>query len=47
MISLIKSIPLISKLCLFALTFLTFLGLFPMKYLKGEMYYCDIDSSLL
>ena len=37
---------LILTLCLFALSFLIFMGLFPLKYLKGRFYKCmsvDID----
>ena len=40
-ISLIRSLPFILYLIIFAFSFLLFMAMFPLKYLKGQMYYCD------
>ena len=45
--SLMKSMSLIFTLCLFALSFIIFMGLFPLKYLKGMFYTCKtLDSTI-
>ena len=35
----------ILKLLVFVLVYLTFMALFPLKYLKGDSYLCSIPSS--
>lgn len=37
----------ILTLCLFALAFMIFMGLFPLKFLKGKFYKCvTLDSKI-